>query len=276
MYAGPPGSGGFIQFPGGNFTADPSSAVALPSPGLAQQTGYGYPGGMAYDRAFSRWLPVQPTSVSPDGSYYAFAGPDGVYVVDVVTSTQTEQGSGHAWTIAGVEAQGVYASIVNQGGLWLLPFSGTPKQITTSGFWQAVSAGAAYGTATSAVPQGVANTIIRLDLATGIIGDWFTRQGAGSTVLGIDGQGNPLISVNYFVAGGNEVWIANGTTADPIFGSFGGQDPQGRPIADGHGLWFPISNRQGSFFSQGVALYIAGSGLYWMTSYGVQLAGGCS
>jgi hypothetical protein len=283
VYAGPPGSGGFIQFPGGSFVADPSSAVALPSGGASpaggqgQGPGYGNQyGGMAYDHAFSRWLPVPPAWVSPDGSRYAFTAADGIYWVDVATSIEYELGGGHAWTIVGVKNQGVYASIVNQGGLWFLSYTAAPHQITTSGFWQAMSSSAAYGTATSAVPQGVSNTIIRVDLNTGAVSDWFTRQGGTGLVRGVDGQGYPVIDVNLFLGnGGNETWIVKGPTADPIFGSADSLTDQGPPVADSHGLWF-VFYYQAPPYSQGVALYVPGTGLYWMSSYGVQLAGGCS
>jgi hypothetical protein len=50
---------------------------------------------------------------------------------------------------------------------------------------------------------------------------------------------------------------------------------QGPPVADSHGLWF-VFYYQAPPYSQGVALYVPGTGLYWMSSYGVQLAGGCS
>jgi hypothetical protein len=162
--------------------------------------------------------------------------------------------------------------------LWQLPFSGPVKQITTTGFWQAASSSAAYGTATSAVPQGVTNTIIRLDLKTGAISDWFTRQGTQSSVSGLDSHGNPLIAVSYFSQGFNEMWITTGPgTATPIFNSGENLYTSGPPIGDSHGVWFPINYSipyQSS--TQGIVLYVAGSGLYWMSSLGTQLAGPCS
>jgi hypothetical protein len=275
VYAGQNGSGGFIQYPGGNFTADPSSAVGLPS-GASPAPGGGYGGnflGIAYDRPFARWLPVPYTWVSPDGSRYAFAAGDGIYWVDVATGTEYELGAGHYWTLVGVKNDGVYASIAGQGGLWFLPYTRSPQQITTTGFWQAVSTTAAYGTATSAVPQGVANTIIRLDLSSGTVSDWFTRQGASSAVRGLDAAGNPIVDVQLY-AGDSETWIAKGPTADPIFGSVENLRDQGTPIADTHGIWFVFYSSPP--YVQGLALYIPGTGLYWMSNYTVQLAGGCS
>lgn len=288
VYAGPPGSGGFVVFPGGSFIADPASSVAVPSPtpsAVPNGPGYGpSTPGLSYDRAFSRWLPVPASWVSPDGSRYAFTGSDGVYVVNVANGTQTELGEGHAWYVVTVQSQGVYAANPNAAGLWLLPFSGTPRQITTAGYWQAATASAAYGTVTSAVPSGASNRIVRLDLKTGATTDWFARPGTISSVTGFDGKGNPILQVSYINGSGNEIWITTSpTNASPIaavaFNPYnsGGFNANGTPIADSHGIWFPgnFNGAYGGPSATGVALYVPGSGLYWMSSIGGQLAGGC-
>lgn len=290
VYAGPPGSGGFIVFPGGSFVADPNSNVTIPatspSPpavgGPGPGYGYGY-GNLSYDHQYSRWVPVATNQVSPDGTRYAFAATDGVYVVNLANGTQTELGQGHAWAIAAVQSAGVYAGDPNAGGLWLLPFSGTPKQITTTGYWRAATATAAYGTATSQVPQGATNSIIRLDLKTGATMEWFSRQGAQSGVSGVDGKGNVIISVSYLNGSGQEIWIATGPTTalaiagftnQPYVGS-SGFNSYSAPVADSHGVWFSGNYSIPGQNATGVALYVAGSGLYWMSSIGGQLAGGC-
>jgi hypothetical protein len=238
---------------------------------------------LSYDRAFSRWLPVPASWVSPDGSRYAFTGSDGVYVVNVGNGTQTELGEGHSWYIITVQNQGVYAGNPGIAGLWLLPFSGSPRQITTTGYWQAGTASAAYGTVTSAVPSGASNGIIRLDLKTGATSDWFARPGTISSVTGFDGKGDPILQVNY-ISGGNEIWITiSPTTASPIAGiaffpnNSGGFSANGAPIADSHGIWFAgnFSSPYSGGSATGIALYVAGSGLYWMSSIGGQLAGAC-
>jgi hypothetical protein len=292
VYAGQAGSGGFIVFPGATFVADPKSAVTLPSPSPGSTPapspvpgyGQGYYTGLSYDHAYSRWLPVQSSWVSPDGSRYAYLSADSIYVVNVASGTQIELGQGHSWTIVGVGAQGVYASYSNQGGLWFLPFTGAAQQITTSGYWQAVSTDAAYGTPTSAVPQGAVNNIVRVDLKTGAMSDWFTHENTQSSVAGLDGKGHPIIYVNYFI-GGNEIWIAAGPKdASPIAGAYNsngnysGFSPNGTPIADSHGIWIPgnytvpNSNQGGN----GIALYVPGSGLYMMSGIGGPVAGVCA
>jgi hypothetical protein len=286
VYAGTYGSGAFIQFPGGSFAADLSSSVTPPSPGLPP-TGPGSGGagyGLTYDRAVSRWLPVPFKSVSPDGSRYAYTNGDSLYVVTVSDGSQVRLGQGHKWWVLSVGTQGVYATIVEQAGIWLVPFSGDPRQIKDSGFWQAASSGYAYGTATSQLPKGVPNTIIRIDLTTGAVGDWFSQKDATSSVIGFDALGRPLLSLFYFPNNATEIWLAQGPgrSSYPIFGTIPGKYPetyqQGTPFADSHGIWFPATYSTGPYGTSqvGVMLFVPGSGLYWMSSYGVQLAGGCS
>jgi hypothetical protein len=218
VYVGPPGSGGFIVFPEGAYIGDPKSAVTMPSPSPGSPSpapgyGQGY-SGLSYDRAYSRWLPVPYAQVSPDGSRYAHTSPDSIYVENVATGATIELGEGHAWAIIGVQNDGVYAIIVNEPGFWLLPYSGASKQITAAGYWPMASPVAAYGGTTSAVPQGIANTIIRHDLKSGAVSDWFTRGGAQSSMYGFDAHGNALILVAYFANyAGSEMWDSRSSYA---------------------------------------------------------------
>ena len=288
VYAGPPGSGGFIVFPGGAFIADPSSSVTVPAtsptppPVGGPGPGYGQGYGLSYDRQFSRWVPVQANQVSPDGSRYAYTLPDGIYVVNVASGTQSEVGEGHSWSIVGVQSDGVYAGDPNAGGLWLFPYSGASRQITKTGYWRAATATAAFGTATSAVPQGATNSIIRLDLKTGATTEWFSRPFSQSSVQGFDAKGNAIISVSYLNGSGNDIFIATGATSasaiagfsNPQYGGGTGFNSYSLPIADSHGVWFAGNYTNYGRGETGVALY-TGSAFYWMSSIGGQLAGGC-
>jgi hypothetical protein len=281
VFAGPPGSGGFVVFPGGSFIADPRSAVTLPSPspgspspapGQGPGPGYGgyQPGGMTYDAAVSKWLAVGPSSVAPDGKHYAYPSTNSIYVVDASTDIQTEVGAGHTWFVLRVLNDRVYATVPNTPGFWVVPFSGTPSQVTSAGYWQGASAVAAYGTATSAVPQGATQKMLKLDVATGKVIDWFSDSGATLNIYGFDRVGNPLIMANY--NNGWALWLTTGpTNATVIANSTMTFYIQNAPFADSHGIWIPVYFQS----SPGFLLYVSGSGLYWMTSFGAQLAGGC-
>jgi hypothetical protein len=270
---------------------DPGSSVALPSPSPGSSPvaqggpgyGYGQGSGLSYDRAYKKWLPVPFSWVSPDGNHYAYLS-DGLYAVNVADGSQTELREGRTWTIVGVQNQGVYAGDQSVGGLWLFPFSGTPRQITTGGYWQAATATAAYGTPTSAVPQGASNVINRLDLATGKVTEWFSHPDTQSSVGGFDQHGNPIIYVRFLNNSGSEIWIVTGANSGSAISGFltsygnYGFNSWSTPIADSHGIWFagnysiPYPNVNAS----GLALYVPGSGFYWMSGISGQLAGGCS
>jgi hypothetical protein len=238
---------------------------------------------MSYDHAFSRWLPVPRQSVSADGTRYAFSTADGIYVVTVSSGAMTELGKGHAWTILSVGAAAVFATVPNAAGLWLLPFSGaSPQQLTATGYWQAVNGAAAYGTPTSAVPYGTANTIQKLDLLSGTISDYFTRPGMQSYVAGFDAQGEPIIYASGLYpngTSGSDVWIGSlylMTYRTSQYGGSTGFNATGAPVADSHGVWFTGYYQKG--YGNGgpvIVVYIPGSGVYALSSTGVQLAGGC-
>ncbi|HEX9098372.1 MAG TPA: hypothetical protein VF956_02665 [Candidatus Dormibacteraeota bacterium] len=291
VYVGPPGSGGFIVFPGNTFIADPASSVTAPSPSPGGPTpspiqgGYGQGGqyGLTYDHAYSRWLPVPIQNVSADGKRYAFPTADGLYLVTVSSGAVTELGAGRQWTVVSVGADGVYATVPNTAGLWLLPSSGaSPRQLTATGYWQAVFGATAYGTPTSAVPQGTANTIQQLNLSTGAITDYFTRPGMQSYVAGFDTQGAPVIYANGLYpngTSGSEVWIGGlflmaYRTAQ--YGPGSGFNATGVPVADSHGVWFTGYYQAGyNGGGSAIVVYIPGSGVYGVSPLGVQLAGGC-
>lgn len=47
-------------------------------------------------------------------------------------------------------------------------------------------------------------------------------------------------------------------------------------MADSHGVWIAGNYSAYGTNASGVALYVEGKSLYWMSSIGGQLAGGCS
>src|SRR5260370_22103860 len=65
-----PGSGGFVQMPGGVFTPAPTSNI--PIPGQVAQAGLRR--GYTWDPVHSKWLPVPRDWVMPDFSSYVYVG----------------------------------------------------------------------------------------------------------------------------------------------------------------------------------------------------------
>lgn len=269
VYSGPPGSGGFITFPGGNFIADPSSAVTQPTPNAAPSPvpTMGYPG-LAFDRKYSRWVPVPYRSVSPDGDHYAFTPGGQLWSVTVGTGVATLLDN-RQWTIVDVSNEGVYAETVNNAGLWLFPFSATPRQITATGFWQAVGGGAAFGTATSAVPYGATTTILRLDIGTGQVVNWFSPSGESARVIGFDGSSNPVVSTSGQF---QSLWVVPSANSPQLITSTrtGGPYLQWFLVTDSHGVWLTGSDSSGP-----VIILLANGTLYGASALGAQLAGGC-
>ena len=272
VYAGGSGSGGFLVLPDRSFVVDPRSAVTVPPPpGSSSPPTNPYGGqaqyGLSYDAALGKWLPVQYQWVSPDGKHYAYADyAGGIYVIDASTNAQVELGEGKRWQLFTVTNTSVFAEEQQQPGLFEMPFAGTPRLVTSTGYWQGVGGGAAYGTATSAVPQGVATTILRVDLATGKSQPWFQLDGAQPSVAGFDSGGHPLLLVNVYGYGPytTYLWVVYGLGNATVLasGQFGGP-----VITDSHGIW--ISG------NQQIVLVQSGVGPVVVAPIGGQLGGPC-
>src|SRR5215472_495186 len=210
------GSGGFLTFPEAAFTADPGSAVK-------SDTSYG----LSFDRAVAKWMPVPRSWVAPDGSRYAYWDwqTRSVQAVVIATGAETNLGprpngaasaarlnASNGWQVIEALDAGVYAvpsSYPPTPGLWLFPWSGTgERQVIGTGFWHAVGGGAAWGTVSQAVPEGAANTVLRLDLGGGSPADWFSRPGLQSRVVGFDSSGHAVVEARSKDV--MEAWVVTG------------------------------------------------------------------
>lgn len=190
---GQPGSGGWISFPSGQYTADSGSNVTLPGLTWAQ--------GLTHSLALNRWLPVPRDQVTPDGKSYVYADGQTVWLVAAGQAPRSLKmpvlGSYPYWTVLAAESSGVYitpppyeASVT---GLYRLGYTGDPRLITSKGYWTATDGVFAYGTLTRDVPQGAATTIVKLNIATGAITTVFTQPSMRSSVVGFDAAGAPVI-----------------------------------------------------------------------------------
>jgi hypothetical protein len=77
-----------------------------------------------YDRAFGRWIPADPSAVSPDGAHYAYVtGPPGgsanqLHIVDVRTGTDRLITSVGRYYPLDYRADGLYLRELSTSGLW--------------------------------------------------------------------------------------------------------------------------------------------------------------
>ena len=244
--SGQPGSGGWIQFPSGAFTADPKSNVTLP--------GGMYGQGLSWNALMNTWVPANWYLVRQDGQVYAYVKWDGGMRVWIARSNGATDplaplpAGSNSYSLISAEPEGVYVSAQDgQGGLWLLDYTGKIRQVYATGFWQLAAFGYAYGTVTPYVPQGGTNIIIRLNLKTGQTASWFSETNFEARVVGITLAGVPIITTGdgYMV----KVWLARAQAdAGPLLlYQYTGGQPGSMPYAlsalgDQTGIWVAMSN----------------------------------
>jgi hypothetical protein len=271
---------GFLSFPSGAFQPDPKGAIASKGSGLA------------YDRGYNRWLPVDWRWVSDDGTHYVYATYSDsapsigsysvIHVVTVATGADRIVARTGQYVINDYVGNEVYLSpwVGGHDGPgpqigWVLdPSSGALRQLpggTRYGYWVAGGAGwrTDYNPADPTVHQGMTgpNRLIRVDITSGVETTWFYQQGADWVqVLGFDSQSHPIV-LSGVQAGTNPtigIWILNNASdRTPIYS---GSQTMNWALADSHGIWLS----DGGF----VYLYSAGS-LRKMALAGGQFAGGC-
>jgi type IV secretory pathway protease TraF len=232
-----------------------------------------YDEGDAYARG--RWLPVQPSAVSPDGRSYAFASQttDGagrlpasrVMVHDVASGRDREvwNGDGQAmvleWSDAGIAFERTGADL----GAWLVdpgrPSSarrvgphlpGSPAGGLPPARFGRFGRGAAWGVTSSASPSNgaVANDLVqRLDLADGAVSTWYQAPpGRTAWIIAMDAGGRPLVAVADAPRTIDGVWYASPATALLLLSAPGQATPVALPdpnlhpdsaFSDAHGTW---------------------------------------
>ena len=273
-----PGTAGFITFPGGIFTVDPTSNPTLPGHGDSA-----YVAGYTYNFSRSRWLPASWRAVASDGSGYAYWDGTAVHVVNLDSGRDGLLGAPPGWdhllqppSILALTPEGVFIQAGSQG-MWLVG-SGHQRQVTTEGYWDAVANGAGWGRPTNSYPgDGAVYSILRLDLKTGVSEPWFTRAGV-LAVVGVDVDGYPIVMVTPKIGPNSsdlELWLVTGRDQGRLIYSapsvvngllvLGLVTPV---IGDAHGIWFEAGPR--------LYLYSQQSGLQDMAPAKAALAGGCA
>jgi len=198
--------GAFISFPSGSLRIEPQAQT------LASRFGF------YYDRAFSRWLPVQREAVSPDGKHYAYGefgadqshGPR-MHVVDVATGADHNFDSPTgAWyvryDVLDYADEGIYLYTnyeVSHGVALMNPTTGVIQPLASLLDIQASAGNRAFwvGTVNPADPNPLdgieiqPNQIDRFSLVDGTRVPWFYRPSTAPRVIGSDLQGHPIVQV---------------------------------------------------------------------------------
>jgi hypothetical protein len=249
-----PGSGGFIEIPGGVFTPDPASDIAMPG----QPDPAGLRRGYTYDPIHSKWLPVPMDWVVPDFSSYVYVSGDdstqpSLHRVDVATGKDTvwlhgEQLYAH---LVAVRPEGIYGA---PGPEILVLVDPTGVQYTVNqgdnGLFEVITASHLFASKWTTDAGGVyqLGNVYRIDANTGAAALWFSNPSTTNVPIGLDAAGNPIIAgglqskrTGQIVA--EKIWIAgppsSGAPPQVLYSS--DSDPlliQGPPVVSRGAIWF--------------------------------------
>lgn len=218
--------GGFITFPQAIQVTDPAGVITanyvqqdLVTMATPQLHGTGGP---FYDLAMKRWVPSAPGLTSPDGAHYAYsrigassADPVVVHIVDVahgseVTVSVTMPAPAAAVGAHVVDFDGASVYLVSDQferfpmGVWRFDLAtGALHQLTDVGGVIRVENGVVW--AGSIDPRDpnpprpprsgeLFDTLLRVDLATGIKTTWYYAPGKAVALRGLDSSGLPVIA----------------------------------------------------------------------------------
>ena len=275
--------GGFITFPAARLVEDPAGTIySREAQGDFATTAtpvlYGDGFVPFYDRAQSRWVPSPARQALADGSAYAYSTYDrqtGLFtgfVVDVASGSSRSFKLSGGWNpgVADFGPAGVYifsgSALGGPGeGVWLLdPRTGAIKQLGQIHQLWAVRDGYAWvarfdprdKTVWAPMEIARANSLVRIDLATGAETIWFYREGVYPWMVDLDSNGHPLVMLG--VPTGNELLLIDhaGSSGRVVYsGSLQFNHVQG----DGDRLWFGGS--------RGVYLYTPDGGFRRVFAY---------
>lgn len=242
--------GAFVDYVSGRMTVDPGGV-----------------GGAYYDRAYSRWLPVNQNAVSSDGSRFVYLDPkvpgtsarQQLHLVDLPTGSEklyelAPTGDPAGYVVVSVATEGIWLSFSGyegpRGGLFLLDL--TTGQLKNVGgqrmIFDPVAGGPGIFWFTEPGPNptmsGIGfympDRVKRFTIVDGKAEDWFIKDGSYLTVLGTDLAGHPILTDS------TEVWLASSPDASTVIAV-----PPGyyHAFTDEHGIWFGGD--------QGIYLYAA-------------------
>lgn len=254
--------GGFLSFPSAKLAQDPNGVMRWRAAEQDVATAatpvlYGIGGSPFFDLAASRWVPAPASSALPDGSAYAYTTADRTTNTFMVHVVRVASGSDRTFKISAPDlpqvgdyvASGVYLfqpSVLGGPGegLWLLsPGTGLLAQPWVIHQLWTVRNGYAWvarldprdKTVWPAMEGPPADSLVRIDLATGAETVWFYQAGTYPWMIGLDSRNRPIVLLG--VNGSNEVRLIDqpGSAGQLMYSGTG---PTGAIQADGDRLWF--------------------------------------
>src|SRR6202165_4575199 len=273
--------GGFISFPSAQIQEDPAGTMHSGDQDFTTNAtpvlhGNGFV--PFYDRAQSRWVPAPARQALADGSGYAYptwnpqTGVSTAHVVNAASGSTRSFDLSLPWNpdVADFRAEGAYLLASSAlggpgGGVWLLdPVTGTVKQLRQiQGVW-AGRDGYAWVARFDSRDKTVwlpselapANSLVRIDLATGAETIWFYRAGSYPWFLGLDSLDRPVVTLGG--SQGNEVLFVDraGSSGQMVYS---GTTPLDFLQGDGGRLGFGAN--------AGIYLYTPGGGFQKVFTY---------
>lgn len=254
--------GGFITFPAAKLAEDAGGTVHYRNAEAdfaTTATPVLYGDGVVpfYDRAQSRWVPARGRQALADGSAYAYTtyssqtGLFTAFVVNVRSGISQSFKVPPVWSpeVADFGAAGVYlvsgSAIGGPGeGVWLLdPRTGAIKELGQIHRVWAVRDGYAWVARFDSRDKTVwppteiapANSLVRIDLATGAETIWFYRAGSYPWLIDLDSIDRPVVLLGG--NSGNEVLLLDrpGLPGQLVYS---GSIPLDYLQGDGDRLWF--------------------------------------
>ena len=281
------GSGGFLALPGGKFTADPASNVAL----RGQPDTSGLRRGYTYDPVHLKWLPVPRDWVMRDFSSYVYIGTEYPHVsnqpalhrVNVASGADTMWVNGdqlYGYPIA-LRPEGVYGA-PGPEIITMIDPSGVATTVDQGhyGLFAVITPDALWATKWTTGPGGryELTDVERIDPQTQSGTDWFRVAGATAVPIGVDATGFPIIAVGTQLSNARiaatQVWIAPqpslgatphgqllySDTAHPL-------TILGSPIASGGAIWLETA--------QGLWVSVGSGPMTLVSPFSGYIAGGC-
>jgi hypothetical protein len=276
--------GGFITFPAAQLAQDAAGTMNYRNVNgdfatTANPALYGDGIVPFYDRAQSRWVPARARQALADGSAYAYTtynsqtGLFTGFAVDVESGTSRSfKVPAATWDpyVADFGPAGVYIASASAlggpgGGVWLVdPVTGAIKQLRDLANVWMVRDGYAWVARFDSRDKTVwppselapANSLVRVDLATGAESIWFYRAGVYPWLIDLDSAGRPVILLGG--SQGNQVLLVDhpGSQGQLVYAGAVQLDYlQG----DGERLWFGGS--------RGVYLYRPAQGFQKVFAY---------